>query len=239
MKKNYNFIFLFLIFLSILFLTGADCNSEPSNKIGLTTATTINLPTTTTIGKVFYTTDGGVNSICYNEKKHILYIGGNFTKVGMPTGYGVIINSENGEPLVDLKNMPRVNKAINTVISDGNGGWYIGGSFTKVGNTIRTYIARINSDGTLNDFNIECEGTYINTLLLSGTTLYVGGNFSKIGGQTRQNFAAIDTSTGNVTSLDVYPNGPVNTLALSGNTLYVGGQFATIKGQSRKNLAAI
>ncbi|WP_287152455.1 hypothetical protein [Candidatus Solincola tengchongensis] len=146
-----------------------------------------------------------------------------------------------------MSSYPQVNGNIYAVISDGSGGWIIGGSFTEVGGIQRSCLARINADGSLAPFNPGVNGD-VYALARVGSTLYVGGKFTQIGGQARSSLAAVNINTGGVTSFNVeVAGGSAEVFALSayvtidplGSTLYVGGNFTQVGGQSRKNLAAV
>src|SRR6185503_20568494 len=82
----------------------------------------------------FYVT--GPNSTVYAMAKsgNTLYIGGNFSQVGPPTGSGVPVDPATGLP---SGNFPRVTGTVHAVVPDGSGGWYIGGDFTAVGGISR------------------------------------------------------------------------------------------------------
>src|SRR5437764_221244 len=56
-----------------------------------------------------------------------LYIGGQFSTVGPCTGGGVPVDRETGVPRIDF---PRVAGRVSAVVSDGAGGWFVGGHFT-------------------------------------------------------------------------------------------------------------
>ncbi|GAB1351010.1 hypothetical protein MASR1M107_32250 [Ignavibacteriales bacterium] len=117
-------------------------------------------------------TNGVVNSV--TQSGNTIYLGGTFDYVGKYSGNGGVINPETGE--VDNA-MPEVNGLIRCVISDGTGGWYIGGDFTKVGDFTRNRIARIKPDKTVDaDFNPNCDGP-VYSILLNGGSLFVGGAF--------------------------------------------------------------
>ena len=79
-----------------------------------------------------WVTDGQVATIV--PSGNIIYIGGCFSFVGPSTGHGVPLSRATGNP-VPL--YPKVDGNVNAVASDGSGGWYIGGNFTKVGNGAR------------------------------------------------------------------------------------------------------
>ena len=169
------------------------------------------------------------------------YIGGNFAYAGRKNQTsGSVLDLVSGKPLVGGTSAPVINGTISAVVSDGNDGWYIGGSFTTVYGISRVNLAHIFSDSTV-DPNWN-PGTGINssisTLALSGSKLYVGGSFVTIAGQSRNNIACLDLS-GNATSWDPNANGQVQTLAVSGTTVYAGGSFTAIGGQTRNKIAAL
>ncbi|HOJ63922.1 MAG TPA: delta-60 repeat domain-containing protein, partial [Spirochaetota bacterium] len=99
--------------------------------------------------------------------------------VGPNCGYGVPINTGDGKPAVNLPTMPKVNGTILCAIPDGNGGWYIGGNFTKIGTVTRNHIARINSDGSLHTWNPDANNPVF-ALAISGSIVYAGGTFTSI-----------------------------------------------------------
>ncbi len=166
----------------------------------------------------------------------ILYIGGDFSSVGdQMSSSGSVFDTSSGDI---NKIFGEVNGVVNVSISDGSGGFYVGGAFTSIGGVLRNRIAHINSEGTITAFDPNADSS-VAAMALSGTTLYVGGSFSTIGGQSRNYLAAIDTTTGLATAFDSNPSSDVTSLALSGLVLYVGGSFSSIGGQSRNYLAAI
>lgn len=129
-----------------------------------------------------------------------LYLFGPFSYFGPNTGNAYPISKTTGEPLDGYISsiLPDVTK----IISDGNGGWYIGGYF-KVTNVANSYsLIHVNSDGSLDtNFNAQMSSaTVIEDLILHNGVLYVAGAFSAIGGQTRYGVASLDPATGTATS---------------------------------------
>jgi len=164
-----------------------------------------------------------------------LYIGGEFTGTmdSVVVGTSGAAIEMNGS--IDF-NFPKVNGIIRASIADGNGGWYIGGEFTTVGDSLRYRLAHIDSLGNVS--NWKPIAGIVRALALSGDTLYVGGTFNSIGGQARNNIAALDAVTGSVRAWNPGANGTaVYALAVSNNLIYVGGSFTTIGGQSRNRIA--
>jgi trimeric autotransporter adhesin len=133
---------------------------------------------------------------------------------------------------------PKVNGEINAVVADGVGGWYIGGSFTKVGGVGRKNIARINGDGALQPWNPRADGI-VYALVVSDTVVFVGGSFAKIGGKQRRHIAALTVRTGVATAWNPCASSEVRTLAVSDSIVYAGGYFQFIGEEERHYIAAI
>ncbi len=192
----------------------------------------------------FWVTDGSVNSIINNEVA--TYIGGDFDYVGPNTGLVANINTSTAEA---ASNFPYVDKSINdnligevyTVISDGKGGWYVGGNFQVVNDADNAYLIHINANNSLNSNFTFRPNQPVHALLLShdGKTLYVGGRFTNISSIPRQRLAAITLANAeDVTEPSLHSwnptvdNGQINALALSldNTTLYIGGSFTSVNG---------
>ena len=175
-----------------------------------------------------------------------LYLAGEFTRIGPAHGSAVPVDLGSGEAAAGF---PKFNGPVYAIVSDGAGGWYIGGKFTKVGGMSRANLARVLSDFTVAPWNPGPDGA-VRGLALSGGIVYVGGDFSTVGGQNRSRIAALNASTGLAASWN--PNatggvgespewvpGNVRALAVSGSTVYVGGTFTQIGGQPRSRIAAL
>ncbi|MBW7892865.1 MAG: delta-60 repeat domain-containing protein, partial [Chitinophagaceae bacterium] len=135
-------------------------------------------------------TDGPVEAVLRDG--NTLYLGGKFFGIGPSVPYGASIGIATGK---HNPNFVNPNGSVNVVVSDGAGGWYIGGDFTRVGGVTRNHLARINADGSLHSWNPNSDGT-VYSLCISGNTLYVGGAFSELDGQPRNNSGAFNTTTG-------------------------------------------
>ena len=181
-----------------------------------------------------WVTDGTVYSI--DSAGDSTYIGGNFSQVGPSTGCGVPIDTTTGQVLPVY---PKVNRVIYAVAADGEGGFYIGGDFTRVGGLPRNRIAHILDDGTVDlSWNPGMNGDVF-TLAVSGSTVYAGGDFTSVDGTMRNYIAAFDKESGSLTSWDPWADGPVQTLAVLGSTVYAGGKFTRMGGVVRNRIAAI
>jgi hypothetical protein len=67
------------------------------------------------------------------------YIGGNFTRIQHQTPYTATVDLATGLP--DAQKL-RPNDEILAAVPDGNGGFFIGGKFTKIDGVPRSYLAR-------------------------------------------------------------------------------------------------
>ncbi len=178
--------------------------------------------------------NGELYSIVKNG--NTVYYGGDFNAVGPITGSGSGIDISSGIPNTLL---PRVNGTIRSTIGDGNGGWYVGGVFTKVGNYAISNLAHIKSDNSVDtSFQPQPNGA-VNSLLLNGSSFYVGGEFTNINGIVNNYLAKIDISNGNSILWSAQCNGIVRSLALVADQLVVGGDFTSLGGQTRNYLGTV
>ena len=201
-----------------------------------------------TLQNDLYVTNGTVLSTAVSG--NTLYIGGQFSEVGENSGAFVETDPSTGQfvPRPPVVGYPpgSGNQSVRAAVSDGSGGWYIGGSFTNVGGVATSGLAHIRSDNTVDPNFTPFAQNSVFALALSGSTLYVGGAFSIIGDSSRTCIAAINVSTGKVTSWNPNPgnNGQINALQVfsivaSDSVVYVGGQFTTIGDSTRYCIAAL
>ncbi len=165
-----------------------------------------------------------------------LYLGGNFSQVGPATGGWVPVDT--AATAAVMLPPPLLAGAVYSALPDGDGGWYIGGSFTRVLGQARSNVARIDRNGHLTAWNPGTNGP-VYALAMGPGAVYLGGAFTIAAGQARNRLAALDTTSGAATAWNPGANGDVHALAISGPTVFVGGSFATIAGVARSNLAAL
>ena len=137
-----------------------------------------------------YVTNGTVSAIVRDGGT--VYIGGSFTYVGPNNPYGSALDAGTGAP--DLRSA-RPNGTVNAAVSDGAGGWYIGGAFTQVGGLVRNRIAQLDATGAVTSFDPNASST-VNALAVAGGRVYAGGTFTSIGGLPRANLVALNAVTG-------------------------------------------
>ena len=204
-----------------------------------------------------WVTNGTVHAV--RQVGHRIYVGGSFTQAGPNTGFGVALDPSTG---VWAPAFPKINGTVLVAVPDGEGGFYIGGDFTRVGDRSRHNGARIVPDiapGTwkVGGWNPETDKP-IRAIALSpaSDTVYIGGDFSTVRDVPRAGIAAV-TSTGSPI-LEFNPGagsgtttgtgaaatvtvGSVMTLALTpdGTRLFAGGFFTRMAGVARSGLAAL
>ena len=178
---------------------------------------------------------GGVNDMkLINDT---IFVAGNMSG---SMGYysGNIASFQQGETLPAL-DFPIPNGNVEAIIPDGNGGWYIGGSFSQINEVNHRRLAHILPDNSIDPLlNLTFTGN-VYDLVLDGNTLYLCGTFTSIDGQPRSRLAAIDVTTGTLTNWDPGASATVRTMMLDGNDLYVGGTFTEIAGDQQYRLAKL
>ena len=190
----------------------------------------------------FFVANGQVNAVM-RDGNHV-YIGGEFDYVGPATGAATLVDKQSAG--VDFS-FPRVDGEVYAAVSDGQGGWYLGGLFDRVrwlGQSYeRSNLVHIRPDRSVDvDFAPVVNGT-VRALARVGVFLIVGGDFSEVGGLFRNNLAALTLDNGTVQAWAPNPDGPVYALAEYGQnpnaTVFVGGDFSQISGQNRRSLAQL
>jgi trimeric autotransporter adhesin len=180
-----------------------------------------------------WTVNGPVVAVA--RSGNTIYIGGQFTFISQVTGNAVPLDYVTGAPTTPF---PRFDGGVGTVVSDGAGGWFVGGDFTSVGGVARSGLAHVMPDLSVSAWNPSPDGP-VSALTLSGSTLYVGGSFNTIAGQPHPGLAAVDVVTGVASSWNPSVDGGIRAIAVSGSTVYIGGTFSVVGGLTRQNIAAV
>jgi hypothetical protein len=107
-------------------------------------------------------------------------------------------------------------------VSDGAGGWYLAGEFTRIGDHPAGGLAHVLADGTLDPAFLPVADGLVSALALDGDTLYAGGVFTSIGGSARLHLAALSTDDGAVLPFDAPQAQRVTELVSAPGRLYVG-----------------
>ncbi|MFZ1219637.1 MAG: hypothetical protein WAO00_10110, partial [Chthoniobacterales bacterium] len=139
---------------------------------------------------------------------------------------------------------PNANGGVRVIVVQPDGKTLIGGYFTTLapngGTTVaRSYIARLNPDGTLDAaFNPSADGPVLSIAVQADGKVVAGGDFTNIGGQSRHHLARVDGTTGLADSFDPGPNGAVRAVAVQADgKILAGGSFSNVGGVERPCIA--
>jgi hypothetical protein len=214
MKMKAKKIYLIIFFLILLVI-----NFSKSVKADASSATI-------TLDNINLVPNASIDSLEINGNN--LYIGGNFTNVGKYIGNAFLLDISNNQA---QEFVDKINGIVWTAVSDGNGGWYIGGDFNSVGNCNVGKLAHILANGRVDcNFDLKLDDTVF-ALYKYGNVLFIGGAFETILDRNLKYLAAINLNNGRILeSFKFAPDDYVFTLALNTITkfLYVGGQFTNI-----------
>lgn len=163
-----------------------------------------------------------------------LFVGGVIGESGRVRGSFLTVDSSRGMPEAIS---PGVGGAVQCALSDGHGGWYLGGKIVAVGGVRRFGLAHILADGRPNAWSPVVAGE-IFSMAISNGQLVVGGNFSTIDGQPRRNLAAFELGSERLSPWHPDPDDWVLALHANGTTVYFGGYFREVGGVPRSHVAA-
>ena len=125
---------------------------------------------------------------------------------------------------------PNANGTVEIIVRQPDGKVLIGGSFSMVGGQPRTYIARVNADGSLDTtftspLNGGGNGIYAIALQSDGKIL-IGGGFSNGGGPAINLYRLNSDGTIDSTFNNPLPNNPVGSITImSDGKILIGGTF--------------
>ena len=141
----------------------------------------------------------------------------------------------NPDGTADTTFVPDPNYEVNAVAVQNDGKILLGGAFNQVqpdGTAIgvmRSGIARVNSDGTLDaNFDPNTYGNVSAVGVQSTGKIIIGGNFSSVGGSTRRNLARLNPDGSLDASFDPEPDGVVICIVVQpDDKILIGGGFLT------------
>ncbi len=132
---------------------------------------------------------------------------------------------------------------VNTISIQTDGLIIIGGEFTYYNSVYRSYIARLNSDGSLDGtFTNNTDGIVFSSAIAADGKIYIGGAFSTYNGGSVGRLVRL-TSAGSVDGTFNTTTGASSTvfsiITLSNGEIYIGGYFTTYNGTSRNRIARL
>jgi len=148
-----------------------------------------------------------------------------------PTNVDVMVSDTfESIPLLDNFN-PNASNNVSSIALQSDGKILIGGIFSTIGGVTRNYIARLNSDGTLDTgFNPDANGNVYSIALQSDGKILIGGIFTTIGGVTR-NYIARLNSDGTLDIDRIVSSSVLHDIKLQQDgKILVAGDFDNISG---------
>ena len=141
---------------------------------------------------------------------------------------------------VDTGFNPNVEPFLRSVLAvavQSDGKIIIGGSFTTVGGTARNYVARLNSDGTLDaGFNPDAGGNVFAVAVQSDGKILIGGSFMTVGGVSCRGVARLNSNgtldTGFCPNVVTGGNGVEAVAVQSDGKIIISGNFTKVGGDS-------
>jgi uncharacterized delta-60 repeat protein len=121
----------------------------------------------------------------------------------------------------------------------------VGGNFMSLDGQARSYIGRLNADGTLDaTFNPGASGTVNSLAVQADGKILVGGFFTMLGGQTRNRIARLNIDGTLDASFNPGASGTVGCMVYSlavqaDGKILVGGEFTTLGGQTRNRIGRL
>src|ERR1035437_1739782 len=186
-----------------------------------------------------WVTNGAILSVTSTSTD--IYLAGYFSLVGPRMVNGGPVIAADGSYIPGFPDI--MGGTVNTVISDGAGGYYIGGMFTSIAGQIRNRMAHIYSNGSLDPVFNPNANSNVWSLYFNGTSLYAGGSFIYLGGTSYNcnHIAKLDPITG---APDMGFAANFNSMVESiipgpSGSLYVSGYFTQVNGTARGYSAKI
>jgi uncharacterized delta-60 repeat protein/prepilin-type N-terminal cleavage/methylation domain-containing protein len=180
-----------------------------------------------------------------------LLIGGNFSNIQGVVRNGVArLNTDGTLDTTFANGLSGISSGgeVRNMAIQSDGKIIIGGYFTSINGISRSYLARLNTDGTLDaGFNPNVNNQVYAIRLQSDGKVIIGGSFTSVGGTSRNNIArlnsdgSLDTGFNANTSNDVWPNlAWVWAIAIQGDgKILLGGIFGQVNGVNRNRIARL
>jgi uncharacterized delta-60 repeat protein len=191
------------------------------------------LDTSFTVG-----TNGGVNTLVAQSDGKIV-VGGVFTTLGGQPRNNLGRISGNA---TDASFNPNPNSFVSALLQQTDGKIVVGGFFTTMGNLAAPRIARLNTDGSLDEHFITSvnDGSVVSLAIETDGQILLGGSFTSVNGQSRNRLARVSHGGGVDQTFNPNVSGSVAAIAVQpGGRIVFGGSFTSVNGQTRNRLARL
>ncbi len=176
-------------------------------------------------------------------------IGGAYTTVNGQTQPGIVRLLATGQADSGFAALTNSGSAVEAVAVQVDGQVLIGGTFTTVDGTAKSYLARLHIDGTLDTgfaTGATANGDVSAIALQPDGKILIGGSFTTYAGVARNHIARLFAdgsldSTFSTASLGVVSGVPTieKFVVLPNGTVLVGGRFDSIGGTTRVGIARL
>ncbi len=199
---------------------------------------------------------GSVTGILVQPGDQKIIAVGAFT-TAQPNGTAAVTTRQyiarfNTDGTLDTSFNPNCNSSVSSAALQSDGKIVIVGTFTGLqpngqGSVItRRYVARLNTDGTLDSFDPEANSTVTSVAVQGDGKILIGGYFSTLQPNasttiTSSNYLARFNSDGSLdSSFQPNPNAGITSLQVQTNgQILVGGVFTTISNAARNHVARL
>ena len=231
--QKFNYLFVFLLYLGSL-------NTATLSSGKLFAQTVFNDPS--------FDPETGFNntveSLVVQDNGKIV-VGGQFTSFNGTGRTRIARLNANGSLDTSFDPGTGFDRAVRSLVVQGDGKIVVGGNFTSFNGTSRNRIARLNADGSLDTSFDPGTGfsftVYSLALQGDGKILVVGG-FGSFNGTSRNRVARLNVDGSLDTSFDPGTgfNGELRSLVLQGNgKIVVGGSFTSFNGTDRNSIVRL
>lgn len=134
-----------------------------------------------------------------------------------------------------------VDHRVSAIAVQKDGRIVIGGMFSFVNGIKRSYIARLNYDGSLDDsFVCNLNGFVYTIVIQNDDKIIIGGSFTEVNGVARSRIARLNSDGSLDYNFKADANAVVNSIVIySENKIIVGGNFTVINGVYKNRIAML
>jgi len=186
-----------------------------------------------------FTTTPVINCVAVQQDNKIV-IGGNFISIAGVYATNIVrFNSDDSQDVTFIAN---ANSTINSIVEDTDGSFFVGGTFTGIGNAFPVNnFAHLTSTGIFDPTYAKYPDGPVNAIAAqTNVPVVIGGSFAHVGTFAVANLARIQTNGSVDTTFTPNPNAAVSVIVTEPNGQYlVGGSFTTIDGTGRNYLARL
>lgn len=165
------------------------------------------------------------------------WLSGAFDYLGPTTGRGVLVDAATGART--SSDAIRADDPVNAAASDGAGGYYLAGDFSRIGTSRRTRVVHVLAGGTVDKSFAPTIVGDVSAIAVAGSTVFLGGDLGSVNGTAVSHLAALDTTGALLPWWTGSTDGTVEALEVVGDSLYVGGAFGSASGLARGNVARL